>query len=468
MRSVLPERLPHRRSRLESLIVACVQQRMHLPGSQDEHRENLRRFLRIAANKGARLVVLPELGGLMVTPPMLGDFRSNLLKRADVARRRQATLWQQVIGRMSGGIAAYLRADLRRSLAALLDVAAQDVWHAYVDVYGGLAREFGLTIVAPSAYLPDPLDGVVRNLAAVFGGDGHMLGTQAKVVLHPADVDLAQPGSAWDVIPTEVGRIGVILGGDVLYPEVGRLLAYQGADVLVTPAACTDLAMYNKVRSGMLARMQDNQLFAVSSFLVGRNGFGRGELPPYVGKSAILAPQELTPRLNGVLVEMGGPRSEGVVVAEWDFGALKRLWESSDTPVRRTLSTMQMGNVLSQIYARLQSLPEVAEPHLLGEPEAEVTAETGDIALTLDDLTVLASITSRWPPAAVTQVAGEDVIWEAPQELDAGEAEPEALSSDVVHSLTGHPSAAHSEPDTAAEEEGETDEMDSLQANSGG
>ncbi len=59
---------------------------------------------------------------------------------------------------------------------------------------------------------------------------------------------IAQPGSAWDVIPTDVGRIGVILGGDVLYPEVGRLLAYQGADALVTLAACTDLAMYNKVR----------------------------------------------------------------------------------------------------------------------------------------------------------------------------------------------------------------------------
>jgi predicted amidohydrolase len=201
---------------LDSLTLACIQQRMHLPISQDEYRENLRRFMRIAANKGARLVVFPELGGLMVTPPLLGDYRSGLLKRADIARRREASLWQRLVGQAAGGLAAYLKADLRRSLAALLDVSAADVWGAYVDLYGGLAREFGVTVVAPSGYLPDPLDGVVRNLAAVFGADGALLGIQAKVVLHPADAGIAQPGSAWDVIPTDVGRIGVILGGDVL------------------------------------------------------------------------------------------------------------------------------------------------------------------------------------------------------------------------------------------------------------
>jgi len=240
---------------LESLVVACVQQRMHLPLSRSDHEESLRLFLRIAANKGARLVVFPELAGLMITPPMLGDFRASLLKRADSGYRPKAGLWQRTLGQLSAKLAAYLKADLRRSLAGLLDVAPHDVWAAYVDVYGGLAREFGQTIVAPSAYLPDPLDGVVRNLAAVFGPDGALLGVQAKVVLHPADAGIAQPGSSWDVIPTNVGRIGLILGGDVLYPEVGRLLAYQGADVLLTTAACVDLAMYNKVRSGMLARL---------------------------------------------------------------------------------------------------------------------------------------------------------------------------------------------------------------------
>ena len=441
---------------MESLIVACIQQRMHLPQSRDEHKESLRRFLRIASNKSARLVVFPELGGLMVAPPMLGDFRSGLLKRADFGRRPKAGLWQRTLGQISAKLAAYLKADLRRNLAALLDVAPQEVWAAYAEVYGGLAREFGLTIVAPSGYLPDPLDGVVRNLAAVFGPDGSLLGVQAKVVLHPADAGIAQPGSAWDVIPTPAGRIGLILGGDVLYPEVGRLLAYQGADILLTAAACDDLAMYNKVRFGMLARMQDNQLFALCSFLVGRNVFGVGDQPPYAGKSAIFAPQELTPRRNGVLVEMGGPSSEGVVVAEWDFAALKQLWESSDTPVRRTLTTAQMSGVLSQIYARLQNLPAVAEPHLLAGPGVE--APTGpETVLALDDLTLLASITGRWPPTPPhSQVDGPP---SAPEELEAGDAAEPPLSPEVAAKLAG--GAPISAAETNADEP-ETDEMDSV------
>ena len=149
-----------------------------------------------------------------------------------------------------------------------------------------------------------------------------MLGTQSKVLLHPEDQDLAQAGAGWDVVPSDVGRLGIMIGSDVLYPEVGRLLAYQGAEVLICQGACPDPVLYNKVRSGMLARMQDNQLFGLVSFLVGANELSRRQRTPFLGKSAIFAPQELTPRYNGVLVEMGNQRSEGVLTAEWDFQAL--------------------------------------------------------------------------------------------------------------------------------------------------
>ena len=38
---------------METLIVACVQQKMRLPRSQEEHKDDLRRFLRSAATKRA-------------------------------------------------------------------------------------------------------------------------------------------------------------------------------------------------------------------------------------------------------------------------------------------------------------------------------------------------------------------------------------------------------------------------------
>ena len=394
---------------MDRVTVACVQQRLRLPATLDEYREDLRCFLRAAQVKNVRLVVFPELGGVMVMPPLLRDLRSTLLKQADQGQRKHASLWQQLRGVAASTAARLLNAQLRTSFAGLLEQHPGEVATTYHDLFAGLAREFAITLVAPSAYLPDPSDGVVRALAVVFGPNGERLGQQAKVVLHPADEGLAQPGTTWDVIQTEVGALGLMLGSDVLYPEVGRLLAYQGAEILLALGACADVALYQKVRSGMLARMQENQLFGLVSFLIGPNELSPNALShrqsePFVGKSAIFAPQELTPRFNGVLVEMGNLRSEGVLTAEWDFIALKKLWESSETPVRRTLPLAQAGQALAKLYESLRALPRMIEPSkLLAEPVAPTAIPSAPTSagplLSVEDLPVLSAITRRWPLA---------------------------------------------------------------------
>jgi len=402
---------------LERLTIACVQQRMRLPQTIDEYKDDLRRFMRIAERKNARLLIFPELAGAMLMPPLLGDFHSSLLKRADRGRRTQATAWQKLTGSVAGYAATLLQADMRQSIAALLDVAAADMFDVYADTFSSLAREASMTIIAPSAYLPDPVDGVIRNIAGVFGVNGEALGWQSKVVLHPADTNVAQPGDSWDVIQTEIGRLGLMLGGDVLFPEVGRVLAYQGAEMLISQAAAADLLLYNKVRAGLLARMQDNQLFGASSFLVGPNELLGGRGDAFVGKSAIVAPQELTPRANGVLVEMGNTRSEGVITAEWDFGALRELWDTSDTPVRQQMPLEQVGPMLTHLYDRLQQLPRVSKARELPEPSAAsqlstdanthatAGAQADEGMQDLDDLPVLSSVSSRWPlPKRAEQV----------------------------------------------------------------
>lgn len=450
--------------RLDRLVVACVQQRMHLPHSLDDYRGDIRRFMGVATAKQARLVIFPELGGVMVIPPILDDFRSSLLKRADRGRRRGASLWQRMAGTLAGSLAGMVKADFRQGMRALLDVSAPDVWGAYQSVFSGLAREFGVVLVAPSAYLPDPADGVIRNLACVFSPNGELLGSQAKVVLHPEDADIAQPGSTWDVIQTEVGRLGLILGSDVLYPEVGRVLAYQGAEVLISQAACTDAVFYHKIRAGILARMQDNQLYAAASFLVGDNRLSRVRRAPYVGKSAIFAPQELTPRGAGVLVEMGNQRSEGVLAAPWDFPALRELWDTSDTPLRSRLPLAQAGQALAQLYAQLQSLPRIITPAQLAsgsEPESGPAIRRNlHAAADLEDLPVISSITNRWPLSG--GLSGEkdflvvEDVGNNPFFIDFDEASPQAQHmDDMADELVELPS------------EDETDEMDIVAKSSG-
>ena len=384
---------------MDRLIVACVQERMRVFATVEHYRNELQRFLRIAQHKQAALVIFPELGGTMLVPPLLRDFRLALLKHSELGRRRRASLWRRTSGLLAARLATYFAGNFTDTVATLLDVAKVDLWQIYCELFAGLASEFQVTLVAPSAYLPDPADGVTRNLAAVFSPAGELCGYQAKVILHAQDKAIAAPGTDWQIIPTPVGALGLMLGSDLLYPEVGRLLAYRGAEMLVAQGACPSLALYQKLRTGILARMQDNQLFAAASFLVGVNELDGSTPAHYMGRSALFAPQELTPRFNGVLVEMGSPKSEGVLSAEWNFVALKQLWELSDTPVRKDLPFKQIGRILESLHARLQSTSESIDSSggsHLGTPTKLLPG--GETLLRLDDLPISSTITRRWPP----------------------------------------------------------------------
>ncbi|MCY4082638.1 MAG: hypothetical protein OXF54_20515 [Caldilineaceae bacterium] len=482
---------------MKTLIVACIQQKMRLPQTLEEYREDLRRFLRAAENKRARLVVFPELAGVMVIPPLLGGFQANLLKRADLARRRQSSLWLKIGGGLSGALAGWFNTDFRQMAGALLTTQPEMVWEAYDEVFGGLAQEFDVTLVAPSAYLPDPLDGVLRNLTVVYGPGGERLGYQAKRVLHPEDEDLAQPGHEWNVIPSPVGRIGLMLGGDLLYPEVGRLLAYQGAELLIGQGAATERVLYEKLRAGMLARMQDNQLFAAISFLVGHNEFSRRQRDPFVGRSSVLAPQELTPRASGILVESSNFRSESVLSAVWDFEELAELWETSDTPVRSQLPLDAVGPALAQLYRKMNQLPEgrdallaapeTQEPEIKERPveleERVMVPKRTNSMLSLDDLPVLASVTSYWGDGSDTEIKAslpahvpvsltpESDDWEYDETWEQDESEAlskpgdgaaEGMDAKGVSLQTDEDSQAEASQAEGGESEEETQEMDAL------
>jgi predicted amidohydrolase len=457
----MPKKVPAARPSEELLvdrfIVASVQQRLRLPRTLDELRELQRRFLRAAEAKNARLVVFPELGGLMLAPPMLADFRSRLLKHADHGRRVRATTWQRFSGRLAGSAAGLFKASFETALHGLLDVDAVRLWGAYCDVYSGLAREFAVVIIAPSIYAPDPIDGVIRNVVAVFAPDGSLLGTQAKVILNQVDEQFCRPGDSWTTIRTEIGAVGIMVGSDVLYPEVGRALAFQGAEVLVSPGASLSPTLYNKLRAGTLARMQDNQLFAVSSYLVGVNQLRPAADSNFIGRSAVFAPQELTPRFNGVLVEMGNQVSEGVVTAEWDFSALKHLWQTSDTPLRRDLPLPQVNKLLAALYEQVRGMKRLAD----GEPFEDGSTGAGGMTsslvsatasgppvISLDDLPVIASVTGRWPLHSVA-------VGSSPLQETITEWKPPATPHQAPAIVPLHPT-------TATDFEEETDEMDAL------
>jgi hypothetical protein len=175
----------------------------------------------------------------------------------------------------------------------------------------------------------------------------------------------------------------------------------------------------------------------------GQDAFDGAHATTYLGKSAIFAPQELTPRFNGVLVEMGNFSSEGVLTAEWDFTALRALWEKSDARLRHQFNASQASQILATIYRQLQSMPRLEDQGGAADNAAlvEVQASTKPL-IALDDLPIIASITSRWPPYPV---GGEG-------DLPVEEA--------VAWSVVGATPSASTNIDPRYEEE--TDEMDAL------
>lgn len=441
---------------MDQLIVASVQQRMRVFATVDDYRVELQRFLRIARHKHAALVIFPELGGTMLVPPLLRNSRLTLLKYAELGRRRKTPPLRRYTSQLARWAALQFPADFATTVAACVEVASHELWQVYCTLFGELAQENGITIVAPSGYFPDPTDGVVRNLTAVFGPDGALVGHQAKVMLHAQDKAIAQAGTDWEVIHTAAGTIGLLLGSDVLYPEIGRLLAYKGAEILIGQGACPTTLLYQKLRSGILARMQDNQLFAAASYLVGQNDLSGRNALIYTGRSAIFAPQELTPRFNGVLVEMGSASSEGVLSADWNYLALRKLWDVSDTPIRRDIPFKQISRVIASLYARLQYTPELAEgsPFGMQSVTGERLLTAGKPILRLDELPVTSTITRRWPPIKVDYSTVNLMTADMPEltQIPSTIGNRSLSSEDSTFSIQGLSSSA----------EDETEEMDAL------
>ena len=154
-----------------------------------------------------------------------------------------------------------------------------------------------------------------------------------------------------------------IMRGIVQIPEAGRILAYQGAQMLIGLGACSGTGLHRKVRAGLLARVQENQLYGTVSFLVGHNPLGLGARQDYAGQSAIFAPADFTHRYSGVMVQLGTASSEGVITAEWDFEALRELWAEGDTPLRQAMPVTAFHS-LSDRYQEGRTLSEAWETPL--------------------------------------------------------------------------------------------------------
>ena len=371
---------------MEKVTVACVQPRLSILASHDEFETYARRFLR--QTKSAQLVIFPELTGVMLAPPLISGFKLGFIKRADQGLQPSAGLVSRGVGQVADATASALGGGLYGSLSRLLAKKSDVLRDAYFKVFGGLAREYGRAILAGSLYLYDDESATVRHRAYLFESDGEVIGYQDKLNLAPGEKGLATPGTDLRVFDTRFGRLGLLLGRDILYPELARLLAIQGADLLVGIAACPGPGLGNVVRSALALRVEENQFFSASSFMLGPNYLDPDVREDFYGQSSVLTPIGLSEKGDGVLIQTGTNRTEGVVSAVLDGEALEELRQTSRFRPRQEMNLGGLGPVLAGMYGEGQSIEQALShtaTQLEGpEPEAEQFTSAGEAEETSD------------------------------------------------------------------------------------
>ncbi|WP_030130875.1 carbon-nitrogen hydrolase family protein [Pseudomonas sp. QTF5] len=131
---------------------------------------------------------------------------------------------------------------------AHLRMKAKKMAKNYQALFGGLAKEFRITLVAGSIVLPEPSvsDGTLKigrgalyNSSVVFGRDGLPIG-QPQRQMHSTfaghNTVEANSEHTINVVDTPAGRLGVLIGSDSWYPDNYRKLDDQGAQLVAVPA----------------------------------------------------------------------------------------------------------------------------------------------------------------------------------------------------------------------------------------
>ncbi|WP_449431855.1 nitrilase-related carbon-nitrogen hydrolase [Pseudomonas putida] len=165
-----------------------------------------------------------------------------------VTHSRDALQWLELSNPLRYGVAMLGADGDDRRADAHLRMKAEQMANDYQQLFGGLAKEFGVTLVAGSIVLPAPYvehgvlhagRGPLFNSSVVFAGDGSLLGqpqrqqfpdSETRRYIHDGRQQPLQ------VLQTPAGRLGVLVGSDSWYPENRQQLAQQQVQLIANPA----------------------------------------------------------------------------------------------------------------------------------------------------------------------------------------------------------------------------------------
>ena len=223
-------------------------------------RRKLAAYLDKARNEGLlnskTIVVLPEHIGTW----LVASGEKNQVYAAH--NLTEAMAWLAVSNPWQLLKALYAAQGQDRLADALFRMKAEQMASDYQALFGGLAKEYGVTLVAGSIVLPEPRiedgmllpgDGPLYNVSQVFGVDGQPLGQpQRKVVpiIDEQGFTAAARADQLSVVDTPAGRLGVLVCADSWFPQTYQALEKNNVDLLAVPAFLTGNGSWDKPWGG--------------------------------------------------------------------------------------------------------------------------------------------------------------------------------------------------------------------------
>jgi N-carbamoylputrescine amidase len=191
--------------------------------------------------------------------------------------------------------------------------------------FSGLARE--LSVVLPLSFF-ERATNAYFNTAAIINADGNVLGRyrkshipdgpgyQEKYYFHPGD-------TGFRVWPTRYGALGCAICWDQWFPEAARIMALRGADLLVYPSTigsepppAPPVESRDHWRRVMQGHAGANYLPLAASNRVGVERGRAGEITFY-GSSFVVGP-------TGEIVAELNRDEEGVASARFDLAEIAK------------------------------------------------------------------------------------------------------------------------------------------------
>jgi predicted amidohydrolase len=184
-----------------------------------------------------------------------------------------------------------------------------------------LATRYAIHLLAGS-FLEKSDESRAYNTSLLFNPEGDILACYRKIHLFDVDIpgqvsikesDSMKPGEEVVTATTPLGTVGLSVCYDLRFPELYRGLTHRGAQIVFVPSAFTSPTGAAHWEALLRARAIENQVYIVAPNQIGKNVYGFADY----GNSMIIDPW------GKILAR--APDKECVITAEIDLDYLEKV-----------------------------------------------------------------------------------------------------------------------------------------------